>query len=303
MKKKISVIIPSFNSVLTISRVLDVLSVQMGKGLISEVIVVDSSNDGATKSLLSRYEPDKIKVIAAGERIIPAIGRNMGALRANGEILAFIDADAYPGHDWSENIEKAYENGCMVGGGGIEMADFQRNKPIAGAQYYLQLNEYMCIGRDKVKKFVSGCNMFCDRKLFQKIGRFPEIRAAEEVLFGLKVSKVERLWFIPNAKVHHIFREDWGGFFRNQMLLGKYISIYRKQYYNSFIYKGAMPIILLPGFFCVKLFRIIFRISQAGWHHVYHFVMVFPAFLLGLLFWSIGFIAGCLNNKNENKDV
>ncbi|MCK5161066.1 MAG: glycosyltransferase, partial [Candidatus Aureabacteria bacterium] len=63
MKKKISVIIPSFNSVLTISRVLDVLSVQMGKGLISEVIVVDSSNDGATKSLLSRYEPDKIKVI------------------------------------------------------------------------------------------------------------------------------------------------------------------------------------------------------------------------------------------------
>lgn len=300
MKKKISVIIPSFNSALTISRVLDVLSAQTGKGLISEVIVVDSSNDVSTKGLLSRYESDKLKVINAGERIIPAIGRNIGALHANGEILAFIDSDAYPGHNWIENIEKAYENGCMVGGGGLEIPDFQKKKAIALAQYYLQFNEYIAVGSDRIKKFVPSCNMFCDKKLFHKVAGFPEIRAAEDVLFGLNVGKITPLWFVPEAKVFHIFRKDWKSVLKNQMILGKYISVYRKRYYNSFIYKGVMPIILFPGFLCIKLFRIILRISQAGWHHVYHFVMVFPAFLLCLLFWGIGFIGGCLNNRNEN---
>jgi len=199
---------------------------------------------------------------------------------------------------------KAYENSCLAGGGGIEVPGFQRNKPIALAQYYLQFNEYIGSGNNRSKSFVPSCNMFCDRKLFQKAGGFPEIRAAEDVLLGLKLSKMTKMYFIPEATVYHIFREDWQLFLKNQILLGRYISIYRKKYYGSFIYKGPLPLILLPAFLCVKLLRIISRISQTGWSHIYRFTIVMPAFLLGLLFWSFGFIGGCLNNnRNEHKDV
>lgn len=293
-ENKISVIIPSFNSVQTVEYALKALGSQTRKELISEIIVVDSSDDNKTKEMLSGYVSDKIKVINSGVRVMPAVSRNIGAQEAKGEILAFLDADAYPAYDWLENIVKAYENGCKVGGGGIKLPDFQKNKPIALAQYYLQFNEYICSGNDRIKNFVPSCNMFCDRTLFQKAGGFPEIRAAEDVLFGLQVNKISRLWFLPNLKAYHIFRESWKRFLENQMLLGRYVSVYRKKYYNSFIYKGVMPLMLFPAFLCLKSLRMILRIFQAGRYHIYSFTMVIPVFFVGLLFWSIGFIKGCI---------
>jgi len=301
MKKKISVIIPSFNSGWTIEHTFRALDTQTRKDLIAEIIIVDSSTDKETKKILSGYESGKIRVVNAGVRIMPAIGRNIGATYASGEILAFIDADAYPAHDWLEHIVIAREEGRMVGGGSISLSDLQKNKPIALAQYYLQFNEYKPVGSDRIKKFVVGCNMFCDKELFRKTGGFPEIRAGEEVMFGLKISKVAELWFIPEAKVYHIFRESWKEFLKNQVLLGKYACIYRREYYDNFIYKGIMPLILFPGFLCIKLFRISSRISKAGRCHVYRFIMSLPVFLIGLLFWSIGFMKGCLISSEDPK--
>ncbi|MFC1708730.1 glycosyltransferase [Candidatus Omnitrophota bacterium] len=294
IQKKISIIIPSFNSGLTVEHTLKALDLQTRKDLLSEIIVVDSSDDIQTKRMLSRYESSQIRVLDAGVKVMPAIGRNIGARQARGEILAFLDADAYPAYDWLKNIAEAYEKGCQVGGGCIVLPDFQKNKPIALAQYYLQFNEYMCTGSDRIKNFVPSCNMFCDRELFQKVGGFPEMRAAEDVLFGLKVNKTHQLWFLPKAKVYHIFRENWKGFLRNQVLLGKYVIIYRKNYYDTLIYKGIVPLMLFPIFLCIKLLRMVLRIFQSGWHHIYRFMMASPVFLIGLLFWSVGFIKGCI---------
>jgi len=301
VKTMITVIIPSFNSASTIEHVFEKLDNQSRKDLISEIVVVDSSNDRETRPIIARHGSDKIKVIDAGIGVMPAIGRNIGAAHANGEILAFLDADAFPAYNWIENIAKVYENGCIVGGGGINIADFQKNNLIVLAQYYLQFNEFISSGSKSIKKFVPSCNMFCSKELFQKSGGFPEIRAAEDVLFGLKVSEIANLWFIPEIVVYHIFRLEWKKFLRNQILLGKYVSIYRKNHYDSFIYKGIMPIIFLPIFLLIKLFRIVWRISQTGWCNIYRFIISVPVFLVGLLFWSIGFIKGCLNNNESPK--
>ncbi|MFC1645697.1 glycosyltransferase [Candidatus Omnitrophota bacterium] len=293
-QNKISIIIPSYNSGPTVEYTLKALDSQTRKDLISEIIVVDSSDDEETKRILSGHESSHIRVVDAGVKVMPAIGRNIGAREAKGEILAFLDADAYPARDWLENVLEACEKGYRVGGGCIDLPDFQKNRPIALAQFYLQFNEYMCSGGDRIKNFVPSCNMFCDRELFQQVGGFPEIRAAEDVLFGLKINKTSQLWFLPKAKVYHIFREDWKGFLKNQKLIGKYVSIYRKKYYDSFIYKGIMPLILFPVFLCIKLFRMILRIFQSGWHHVSKFIVASPVFLIGLSSWSIGFIKGCI---------
>jgi len=303
IQKKVSVIIPSFNSGQTIERAFRAINVQTLKNLISEIIVVDSSSDNNTKEILSRYKSEEIKVIDAGIKVMPAISRNIGASHAKGELLLFLDADTYPASDWLEKILEAYEKGYMVGGGGIALPDFQENSFLARAQYYLQSNEYLPCGKDKIKKFVPACNMFCDRELFNSLGGFPEIRAAEDVLFGLNASKRAQLLFVPEAKVYHIFNENWQRFIKNQKLLGRYIYLYRKQYYNNFMYKGVISIVLFPVIFCIKLLRIMLRIFQAGWHHIYHFIITIPIFLVGLLSWSIGFIGGCLSEGNSKIDA
>jgi len=295
----ISVIVPSFNSALTIEATLKALARQTKASLIKEIIVVDSSTDKKTKMILSQRKADKLKVLNGGIKIMPARSRNIGAAEAKGKVLAFIDADAYPDEIWLEEIFEAYQSGCRAGGGGIDVNKEQINNPIALAQFYLQFNEYINTGERRIKSFVPACNLFCERQLFQKAGGFPEIRAAEDVLFGLEINKRSPLWFLPEAKVYHIFREKWGAFIRNQMLLGKYVSIYRQKHYGRFIYKGIIPLIFFPAFLLVKLSRIFVRIGKAGWVHIFRFIKVAPIFLSGLFFWSIGFINGC-TTSNEN---
>jgi glycosyltransferase involved in cell wall biosynthesis len=302
MNNFISVIIPSYNSSKTIIYTLDGLFRQMGECL-KEVIVVDSSDDGKIQEIISNNKNKKIKFINSGIRVMPAIGRNIGAAHATGTLLAFIDSDAYPAEDWLMEIARAYEKGRLAGGGGIELPEFQQKSSVAVAQYYLQFNEYMCYGAEREKDFVPACNLFCDKELFNKAGGFPEIRASEDTLFCLRINQINKLWFEPQAKVFHIFREQWRSFLDNQKLLGRYIIIYRRKYYNSVIYKGILPVILLPGFICVKLLRIIFRLLKTEWSQVYRFIKTQPTFLIGLLYWSIGFIKGCFPENNNNDTI
>ncbi|MFC1704259.1 glycosyltransferase [Candidatus Omnitrophota bacterium] len=296
----ISIIIPSYNSSKTIESTLKAIDAQAKSGLIEEVIVADSSNDDLTKKIISKYNSSKIRIIDTGIKTMPAISRNVGAQSAKGEVLAFLDSDVYPADDWIENIAEAYKNGCMVGGGSIEVAELQRRNLFALAQYYLQFNEYMDVASNRVKAFVPSCNMFCSKDLFIKAGGFPDIRAAEDVLFGLKMSKIAQLWFLPKVKVFHIFRENWRSLIDNQKLLGKYILIYRKQYYKSVLYKGIMPVVLLPAFLFVKLLRIVIRICSSGGKQLFRFILTLPIFLLGLLFWSFGFLQACFLRRSKS---
>lgn len=301
MMKKISVIIPSYNSVRTIEHTFKALESQTGKDLIYEIIVVDSSDDNKTKKLLFKYNStSKITIINANFRTMPAIARNMGAEAAQGDILAFIDSDAYPADDWIEQIMIAYSQGYKVGGGSIALPEFQKNKLIPLSQYYLQFNEYMEIGQIIEKKFVPSCNIFCDKELFEKVGGFPAIRAAEDVLFGLKASKIEKLWFIPKIKIYHIFREKMKEFLKNQFLLGKYIIIYRRIAMSDKVYyKRFWPLLFLPLFVLIKLIRITSRVFRNDIFVILRYLLTLPLFLFGLFFWSIGFAKGVILNENS----
>jgi len=105
-----------------------------------EVIIVDSSDDTITRSVLARYTNGKIRTITSGVRVMPAIQRNIGAKSAHGDVLCFIDADAYPADDWVERVLDAYSKGTRVGGGSYLVPPFQRDNKLAVAQYYLEFN-------------------------------------------------------------------------------------------------------------------------------------------------------------------
>ena len=113
----ISIIIPSYNSKGTIRHVLDSLQEQCREHSL-EIIIVDSSDDNETRHFISEYDLLNLSHIVLSEKTYPAKARNIGAKKATGNFLVFIDADACPAHDWVENIIKAISKGYKVGGRG-----------------------------------------------------------------------------------------------------------------------------------------------------------------------------------------
>lgn len=299
---RISVVIPSYNSGRTIGQTLDSLESQTRGDYILEVIVVDSSDDEVTKPLLASREHGKILVLHVGQRVPPAPGRNTGARAASGNLLVFIDSDAYMANDWIERIVEARNNGCLVGSGSISLPPFQENVPIAAAQHFLQFNEYMNTGPARAVSFVPSCSLFCDRDLFFKAGEFPNIRASEDVLFCLRAGKLARVWFLPAARVYHIFRQEKKSFLQNQSLLGRYILIYRRLVMgNRFYYKGAWPLLFLPAFTVIKASKIVARVFRAGGPSVKRFITALPLFAAGLLWWAGGFAQAVFEKPPEAK--
>jgi glycosyltransferase involved in cell wall biosynthesis len=224
---------------------------------------------------------------------MPAIQRNIGAKNAQGDVLCFIDSDAYPADDWVERILEAYSNGTRAGGGSYLVPPFQKGSKLAVAQYYLEFNEYIDTGQPRQKRMIPTCNMFCERRLFNSVGGIPEIRASEDTLFGLKVGQIEKMMFLPDIKVCHIFRENLNHYLSNQVLLGKYIYVYRKYHYNSIYLNRAYCSGLYPVFLLVKFLRILARIVVAGPAHWKGFAWSAPLFFKGLWYWGKGFAQGC----------
>jgi len=296
---EVSFIIPSYNSHKTIIKTLESIYQQKTFDCISEIIVVDSSDDTETRKNINddKYK-SKLKAILLDQKTSPALGRNMGAKEALGKLLFFIDSDVYLDETWLENIIKAYEGGCKAGGGSVSIPDFQSNNNLALAQLYLQFNEFLQVGELRPISMVPACNMFVEKELFDQVGGFPDIRASEDVLLSLNIGKLTKLWFVPKAKCFHIFRESFQSYYNNQIILGKYIIIYRRKMYPKWYYKGLWPVVLLPVFVIVKVTRIKLRIYKAGWQHYKKFVVSSPLFFLGLFYWSKGFIQGCQQKDN-----
>ena len=89
-KYKISVIIPTYNNALTISRAIDsVLSQSFPP---HEIIVVNDGSSDNTSDVLSKYE-DEIIVVNLFRSEGPATARNAGLEIAKGNWIAFLDGD------------------------------------------------------------------------------------------------------------------------------------------------------------------------------------------------------------------
>lgn len=305
----ISVIIPAYNSHLTLGQSIEGLKRQTAFDRIDKIIIVDSSdNQESLNQLDALKKMEKLMVLTSGVRVMPAIQRNIGARHSDSDLLCFLDSDAYPAPDWIEKILEFNATGVRAGGGSYRLPDFQEDKIIPRAQYFLEFNEFFDVGKPRKKIMLPSCNLFCERELFLEVGGFPEIRASEDTLFGLLVNQKCTLTFNPDIAIYHIFRENKGHYYSNQKLIGMYIFIYRKYIYDSVYYRGVLPYFLLPGFILIKLIRIIFRIAKSGKVRLKYFFPTSFQFLAGLFYWSVGFWQGIgkykdvqvLFEQNEN---
>jgi len=97
----ISVVVPMFDAASHLDRVVPPLRRALAEGRVAEVIVVDdsSNDDGA-----SRCRSAGFTVIPSGGRRGPGACRNLGAQRAIGELLLFVDSDVVMHDDVPERV-------------------------------------------------------------------------------------------------------------------------------------------------------------------------------------------------------
>lgn len=108
---KISVIIPTYNEENCIKNSISSLLNQTEKDF--EIIIIDDGSTDQTKKIIQEEKSKKIKLIL-GEHKGPGFSRNLGAKKAKGEILVFVDADMTFDKDYLKNLIKPLEENKKI---------------------------------------------------------------------------------------------------------------------------------------------------------------------------------------------
>src|SRR4051794_18449175 len=93
---KVSIIIPTHNRAASLHRTLTALSVQDYPTSLTEVIVVADGCTDETVTMIGELRTDYQLTFVQQKNLGPSSARNVGAERANGDLLLFLDDDVEP---------------------------------------------------------------------------------------------------------------------------------------------------------------------------------------------------------------
>ncbi len=213
---RISVVVCSFNGSRTIR--------ECCEGLLKleypdfEVIVVDDGSSDGTGAIAAEYG---FRVISTENRGLSS-ARNTGLAAATGEIVAYLDDDAYPDPHWLSYLAATFSTSDHVGVGGPNVpplrgglvAECVANAP--GSPSHVLLT-------DEEAEHLPGCNMAFRKSALEAIGGFdPRFNAAGDdvdVCWRLR----ERGWslgFSPAAMVWHHRRTTVRAYLKQQVGYG-----------------------------------------------------------------------------------
>ncbi len=293
----VSVVIPSYNPGRKILPCIEsLLSQEIGGRF--EIIVADTSTDD-TPQILGNIPG--VKSIHRDNRLFPGTARNLGAEHARGRVLAFIDADCTASPRWLKVILDSSIRGHTVVGGAI--ANGTPESMVGSAEYFLEFGEFSPARPAGPMRFAPTCNLSIDRGIFQRSGGFPDLRASEDVLFGLRLQEMGvAVRFEPEALVFHRCRTTLKPFLRNQVNLGRGAAAARRTQgvsKNAAVFArrknplpGAFAVrvpVLVPLLPLARLYRMIKRLIKHEPGNLIPFLRVFPLACMGLGAWSWGF--------------
>jgi GT2 family glycosyltransferase len=280
-----SVIVPSYNSQLTIVQCLHALQSQETE-FRYEIVVVDSSNDGTADQIASRFPA--IKLIRLPQRTLPGPARNLGIREAVGDVLAFTDADCVPERFWLEKmIQEQNTNDCAaVGGSVLNALPFN---PVAWGGYLLEFSERLPKFPRRFVDILPTCNVSFKRNIFERYGLFPEdLWPSEDHIFSWRLTQAgEPLLFNPDIQVHHIFRSRLDAFLKHQVRLGKASAVARTRVKLPHAWLAGHPLRWLVPL--IRLAIIEGRLARWDGQNFLRFNFLFPLCFIGLIAWGIGF--------------
>ena len=184
-----------------------------------EVIVVDDGSKDNAAAIASEFP---VRLIRTENRGLSS-ARNTGLAAARGEIVAYIDDDAYPDPHWLQHMARTLVDGGFGGVGGPNLhvpsdgwvAECVSHAP--GGPTHVLLS-------DTVAEHIPGCNMAFWKNALEVIGGF-------DVQYRIAGDDVDACWklqalglnlgFSPAAMVWHHRRNRVGAFWRQQLNYGR----------------------------------------------------------------------------------
>ena len=172
---RISIIIPTLNEAEHIESTLMCLEPFRQDG--HEVIVVDGGSQDATVHL-AKDKADSVITCAPGR----ALQMNVGARKANGDVLWFLHADSHVSRVATKQILLAFKNqNCYWG---------RFNISLSGKHFLLRIVEKLMNLRSRLTGIATGDQgIFVRRDCFEAIGGFSKIPLMEDIEISRRLKK------------------------------------------------------------------------------------------------------------------
>ena len=215
-----------------------------------EVIVVNDGSGPAFDDIVKEYQP--VRLISTENRGLSS-ARNTGMYAARGEIVAYIDDDAYPDPHWLHYLAYAYRTTDHGGIGGPNIVP-PEDGYIATCVANAPGGPVHVLETDEIAEHIPGCNMSFRKEILMKIGGCdPVYRAAgDDVDLCWRVQQTgATIGFHPSAVVWHHRRNSLKAYWRQQKGYGKAEALLEAKWpekYNSLGHLAWKGSIYGPGF-------------------------------------------------------
>lgn len=227
-----------------------------------------------------KYKQPKTRVIPSGE-VGPAIKRDLALRYAQGELLAFIDDDAFPSKDWLNAALPHFQDPqiAAVGGPGVtplnasfleQASGWVSASPVGAGPYTYR---FIPMKRRLVDDYPS-MNLIVRKDVFEKVGGFDShYYPGEDTKLCLDIINLGySIMYEPKAFVHHHRRPLWlphlkqnGGF-----------GIHRGFFARILPKTSAKPIYFLPTLLVIN---IVFVLLSLLFYRSLILFVSFPLFL------------------------
>lgn len=291
MNNLFSIIIPTFNRIDQLKLCLKSINNIHVTDFSYEIIVIDDSSTDSTTVYLSEIKENNFTFLRNRSKG-PSAARNMGAQKASGKYLVFLDDDCTVPSDWLikyNNLLKTFTD-CVIGGSVLDAT----GHPISRVMEFVTLFHETDLNKISGKaQFLTSNNLLCDRSVFLQSGGFDEsfgFAGGEDREFIYRlIANNTKVFFQSEIQIYHHHRLNVKRFIRQQFNYGRGAFLLRKK---TDIQKDENPFAL--GFIILlRMFRAAFN-SKGFLKGLFYSLII----LLSQIFVTIGYTAHKLSSKH-----
>lgn len=225
----VSVIIPVYNDPAGIRDTLKSLVVQTYPREAYKIIVADNGSHDRTCDVVASFQsehPGLVRLVVEDEIQSSYAARNKGIRAAQGDILAFTDADCTPIPEWlTEGVQAVVQREAAFAAGCIQMT-FRDDRPNIW-EYFDAAGKLDQQSYVENAGFGATANLLVRRRMFDEYGLFrDDLRSGGDYEFGRRLTGAgEKLVYAERALVYHPARTS----FRSKLKKSKRVAKGQKQ--------------------------------------------------------------------------
>jgi mycofactocin system glycosyltransferase len=207
----ISIVIPVLDRAQELERCLDsIAQIDYPKEKIEVIVVDDGSRDDSAKVARSY---GAMVVSSGGTRRGPAVARNVGAVKAKGELLAFIDSDCSASERWLAELVPFFSDADIAAVGGMvegmcSASPVDRYEAVMSSLSLGSRARFGSSGDDTF--YLPSCNLVVRRTLFLQVNGFAgDMHVGEDVDLTWRLRDAGwTIAYLPLGRIQHEHRSS-----------------------------------------------------------------------------------------------